>query len=180
MSQMISKFCDEINLDGKSIYTSGHPYSTDCEPTWYAQNGTVLGTKLSLFLDTCESWIRLLIRCLQSEKMYEYVFQVINRTTLIGETKPTKTDGHELRYLWLLLILVPLILLVLYFVCRKQDCSTPRNEEGAAVMNNTPKKEEAQALNGHTNGIPKCDDGNLNELRHVTGIKSSDKLVYQV
>ncbi|KAK3525461.1 hypothetical protein QTP86_031914 [Hemibagrus guttatus] len=163
MMQIISKFCDEINSDGKMIYTSGHPNSPECEPTWYAQ--------------------------------YEYIFQVTNRTTLNGETKPTKTDGSELSYLWLLLILVLLVLLVLYFVCKKRDCSpkcddgnadhlnsdavmnpvnfsTPQNEvgaeadhlNGAAMMNNTPKKDEAQALNGHTYGIPKCDDGNVDHL----------------
>ncbi|GAA6082557.1 uncharacterized protein LOC125145267 isoform X1 [Tachysurus ichikawai] len=124
MSQKITKFCDEIKFGNKFNYTSGHPYSTDCEPTWYAQ--------------------------------YEYVFQVTNRTTSIGETEPTKTDDHRYNYLWLLVLLVPLVALIMCLVWhkRKRDYSLKPDVENAA-------KEEVQALNGHANGSSKRDGGNV-------------------
>ncbi|XP_060721349.1 uncharacterized protein LOC132842607 [Tachysurus vachellii] len=161
MSQNITKFCDEIKFGNKFNYTSGHSYSTDCEPTWYAQNGTSIGDEMSLVLDTCLLLVQLVIRCLRSQNKYEYVFQVTNRITSIGVTESTKTDDHSNNYLWLLFLLVllvplvALIALIVYLVRRKrkQNYSLKRDVENAA-------KEEVQALNEDANGSPKRDGGN--------------------
>ncbi|XP_047672730.1 uncharacterized protein LOC125145267 isoform X1 [Tachysurus fulvidraco] len=158
MSQNITKFCDEIKFDNKFNYTSGLSYSSDCEPTWYAQNKTAIGAEMSLVLDVCLMWVRLLIRCLGSQNKDEYIFQVTNRTTSRGVTEPTKTDDHRYNYMWLLVLLVLLVPLIVYLVRRKrkQDYSLKPDVENGV-------KEEVQELNGHPDGSPKHDDGNKDD-----------------
>ncbi|KAF5906054.1 uncharacterized protein DAT39_004327, partial [Clarias magur] len=122
MIQNITKFCDEIHVDGVFRYTPppGSPQSRRCDFSWYAQNETVLGYDTSLVRDACETGIRLTIRCHDAGETDQYIYQVTRPEESFNETLPGDNVDEGFKHLSWLLLLLLLVLLVLCYVYRKQ------------------------------------------------------------
>ncbi|XP_060720807.1 uncharacterized protein LOC132842161 isoform X2 [Tachysurus vachellii] len=79
----INTTCDEISSFGLYNYTKPHALQTkDCELSWHAPDGTVLGHGDFLIRQVCDTGIRLIARCFNTHAsgLKEFVYNVVNST----------------------------------------------------------------------------------------------------